>query len=405
MKLKSEMYIGSVMLCPDILIKYPVPYDAIHPTLQTLYIEIQKRVLSGHPVEPRDLFVAFKGSEWANPNELIRIYNNAATPSTAKFYAEGLMNDYRRTKFKAWLTSAQELTDAGDIEKAESELINLYENNYEAPYLAWRDVSKTKTEDLPRIFIGESILDSALILDRGGLHIIAGRPGMGKTSFSLWIISQAVKNIPALFVSLEMPMAQIVRKLSLPEDAPLLITDTPSQTIEGIVLKAQLAKRHKDIGLVVVDYLQLIRTKEKFQNREQQVGYISSTLKQLAKQLNVPVIACCQLNRMMESTSQRRPTLANLRESGSIEQDCDSATLLYRPDYYYKLDGKECPDEQKGRCLLIIAKQRNAPTSQLEARWEPSENLWSEWKYYEYSQPKTSSRIGQISFDGRADWQ
>lgn len=406
MKLKSEMYIGAVMMDADVLIKYPVPYDAIATEYQELYIEIQKRVIAGHPVEPLDIWVTNKDKEWADKNVLVTMMTNACIPQKAKYYAEQLMQGYRKNKFKMWLLKAQELVGEGDIEKAEAELISLYEENYEAPYLPLRDLVKHKTEALPRIETGETLLDRSLIIDKGGFHVIAGRPGMGKTSFALWLVSQVVKTTPVLFLSLEMPNAQLVRKLTIPDDSPLYISDAPSQTIEAIVLKAQLAKRHKDIGMVVVDYMQLIRTKEKFNNREQQVSYISSTLKQMAKQLNVPVIACCQLNRMMEATGDCRPSLSHLRESGSIEQDCDSVTLLYRPEYYYKLKGEEVPEHQQGRCAVIIAKQRNAPTNQLEAKWNPEDNSWSEWRYYEYKAKgnKAVGRVGQVDVPHRADW-
>lgn len=401
MILKSELYIGAVMLDPAVLIKYPVPVDAIDTTLQTLFIELQKRTIENKPIDPLDIWLDNKGKEWADPNLLVKIQTNAITPYKAKFYAENLLSDYRKNKFLLWLEKAKTYAEEGNVEQAESELIKLYSDTIEAPYQSLEDATKDwdSTAVLPRIELGVKELDKSWLLDKGGFHIVAGRPGMGKTSYLLFLLQKAcMNNTPTLFFSLEMPKKQILDKLYSDgsmalSKKPFYLTDAPAQTIEAIFLKTQLAKKHHNIGLIAIDYLQLVRTKEKFHSREQQVAYISSTCKHIAKQLDIPVIACCQLNREMETSGSKRPTLANLRESGSLEQDADSVSLLYRPEYYYKLANKPTPDDQIGVCELIIAKQRNAPTDRLICDWAPDVNTWDNWRHSEIEKKK----FGQIN--------
>lgn len=223
---------------------------------------------------------------------------------------------------------------------------------------------------------------------KSDLIIIAGRPAMGKTSFVLSMIHNIAFNSDfkiAIF-SLEMSKQQLISrfisiiteinlsqirdfKLSEEEIAKIekaieeiknkniLIDDTTNMNIHELKMKCKKFKKQYDIDLIVVDYLQLLRATNK-QSREQEVAEISRTLKQIAKELNIPVIALSQLNRAVEHRSDRRPTLADLRESGAIEQDADIVLFIHRPEKYGILEDEK-GNSLKGIAEIIIAKHRN----------------------------------------------
>ncbi|MGC8555036.1 MAG: replicative DNA helicase [Candidatus Acidulodesulfobacterium sp.] len=218
------------------------------------------------------------------------------------------------------------------------------------------------------------------------LIIIAGRPSMGKTALSLCIAKNiAVKKIPVAFFSLEMSKEQLATRLlamtakidssflrrgkihnpdienihkalEILEDIPIYIDDSAGITVTELRAKTRRLKREKNVELVIIDYLQLMRASHNIESREQAIAEISRSLKGLAKELNIPVIALSQLNRMVESRQDRRPQLADLRESGAIEQDADLIMFVYREEVYKK------DTENKGVAELIIGKQRNGPT-------------------------------------------
>lgn len=223
---------------------------------------------------------------------------------------------------------------------------------------------------------------------KSDLIIVAGRPGMGKTSFALNICQHlAIKEkTPVGIFSLEMSSAQLVTRLLCSEarvdsnrlrkgylksneyaelaivagylaEAPIYIDDSAGLSTLELRAKARRLKAEANIGMLMVDYLQLISVKERVENRQQQISLISRGLKALAKELDIPVIALSQLSRAVESRGgDKRPMLSDLRESGSIEQDSDLVLFLYRPEVY---DNNE---ENRGKAELIIGKQRNGPT-------------------------------------------
>ncbi|GAB5046926.1 replicative DNA helicase [Thermodesulfovibrio sp. TK110] len=223
----------------------------------------------------------------------------------------------------------------------------------------------------------------------GDLIIIGGRPGMGKTAFSLNIAQHVGVELgePVAFFSLEMSKEQIAMRLlssiamvnstSLRKgfiskkdweritdaavklsEAPIYIDDSSQMSVLEIRAKARRLKMEKGrLGLVIIDYLQLMRSRNTYDVREQEIADISRSLKAMAKELKVPVIALSQLNRSVEKTSDKRPTLANLRESGAIEQDADVIIFLYRDEVYNRKNSAN-----KGKAEVIVAKQRNGPT-------------------------------------------
>ena len=229
-------------------------------------------------------------------------------------------------------------------------------------------------------------------LNKSDLILLAARPGMGKTAFALNIAANAAlrgKKTVAIF-SLEMSREQLMNRLFAAEGgidsrrlltgelstedwvkvaelspqfggAPLYMDDTAGITVAE--MKAKL-RRVRDLGLVVIDYLQLLRTGRRSDNRVQEVSEITRSLKVMAKELNVPVITLSQLSRGTESRSDHRPMLSDLRESGSIEQDADIVLFLYREAYYER----EKEDQSEAEC--IIAKNRHGETGSISLRWD-----------------------------------
>jgi len=220
------------------------------------------------------------------------------------------------------------------------------------------------------------------------LIILASRPSMGKTSLALNIAENVAlgKREHVAVFSLEMSKESLLLRLLSSEarvdahkfrtghmgkddwrriteslgrlaEAPLWIDDSASATVTEIGAKARRLKRDKGLALVIVDYLQLIAARGRFSNRNEEVSSISRALKGLAKELRVPVLVLSQLTRAPER-DERRPQLADLRESGAIEQDADVVLFIHRPSFY-KAD---MPDDERAKTELLVAKQRNGPT-------------------------------------------
>ncbi len=241
-------------------------------------------------------------------------------------------------------------------------------------------------------------------LQPSDLIIIAGRPGTGKTSFVLNIAQHAAikSGTPVGFFSLEMSKEQLVMRMLCSEakvdsqrvrrgnlrdsdwpkltraagalaEAPIYIDDTPGVSTLELRAKCRRLKSEAGLGLVVVDYLQLMRGKGKYDVREQEISEISRTLKALAKELHVPVVALSQLNRGVESRADKRPMISDLRESGAIEQDADVIMFIYRDEIYDK------ESQDKGLAEIIVGKQRNGPTGDIKlafiAEYTTFENL------------------------------
>ncbi len=269
-----------------------------------------------------------------------------------------------------------------------------------------------KKEAITGIPTGFSDLDKLTAgLQPTDLIIIAGRPGMGKTSFALSILKNAalIGHVPCAFFSLEMSKEQIGLRLICAEakielhrlrtgfidkkefpnitttisrlsQASIFIDDTPALSILELRSKARKLKSEKNIQLIIIDYLQLMRASEGKDNREQEISEISRSLKALAKELNIPVIALSQLNRAVETGKgmEKKPQLAHLRESGAIEQDADVIIFIYREDYYLRLAGKEIPDDKKNIAEIIVAKQRNGPTDTVKVFFNDKLTLFAD---------------------------
>ena len=296
--------------------------------------------------------------------------------------------------------------DVEDVmDHAEKKIFDVMQRKNQKGYTSIKDIlieSFTKLEELYNQKQHVTGVPTGFIeLDKktAGLHgseliLIAARPAMGKSAFALNIGTYAATraNIPVAIFSLEMSKDQIGNRILCSEalvdsnnvrtgelndeelsklaetsgelsQAQIYVDDTPGISVMEIRAKCRKLKLEKNIGLVIIDYLQLIQGSGKSSSREQEIAEISRSLKILAKEIDVPVIALSQLSRAVESRPDHRPMLSDLRESGSIEQDADIVMFLYRDDYYNE------ESEKKNIAEVIIAKQRAGSTGTVELAW------------------------------------
>jgi len=286
------------------------------------------------------------------------------------------------------------------LDRAQKAIFEISENRIKTPYFQLNAILKDtikyigdlyeKKEHVTGVPTGFIDLDQKTAgFQRGDLIIIAGRPSMGKTAFALNIAQYAAihaePRYPVVVFSLEMGKEQLVTRLLCSEarvdasrlrtghlidgdwekilraaerlfDTRIFIDDTPSISVMEMRAKARRLKAEHGIGMIIVDYLQLMRGSGSPESRQQEISEISRSLKGLAKELSVPVVALSQLNRGLENRNDKRPIMSDLRESGAIEQDADVIMFVYRDEVY----NKDNP-EVKGKAEIIIGKQRNGP--------------------------------------------
>ena len=297
----------------------------------------------------------------------------------------------------------EDVEDVMDI--AEKKIFDVMQRKSQKGYTSIKDIlveSFAKLEELYNQKQHVTGVPTGFIdLDKmtAGLHgsefiLIAARPAMGKSAFALNIGAYAATraNVPVAIFSLEMSKDQVGNRILCSEalvdsnnvrtgelndeelsklaetsgelsQAQIYVDDTPGISVMEIRAKCRKLKLEKDIGLVIIDYLQLVQGSGKTSSREQEIAEISRSLKILAKELDVPVIALSQLSRAVEARPDHRPMLSDLRESGSIEQDADIVMFLYRDDYYNE------DSEKKNIAEVIIAKQRAGSTGTVELAW------------------------------------
>lgn len=286
------------------------------------------------------------------------------------------------------------------LDKAEHSIFEISENKVRTSFFPIRDIVKDSFRSIEDLYSRKELItgvptgferldDLTAGLQKSELIIIAGRPSMGKTAFALNIAMHAAmkEQMPVAVFSLEMSKEQLAFRLLSSEakvdaqrlrkgflgetdwpklttaagrlsEAPLFIDDTPAITVLEMKAKSRRLKADTGLGLIVVDYIQLMRSGSYRESREQEISEISRSLKALAKELKVPVVALSQLNRKVEDRTNRRPQMADLRESGAIEQDADVIAFIYRDEVYDRSED----NINKGIAEIIIAKQRNGPT-------------------------------------------
>ena len=305
--------------------------------------------------------------------------------------------------------------DGGDVEdlldQAEKNIFQISESQIKPSFYEIKSLLKESFKTIEKLYESKEIVTGVPSgfeeLDKltsgfqpSDLVVIAGRPSMGKTAFSLNIAQYAAieKKIPSALFSLEMSKEQLVLRMLCSEakvdahklrggflgetdwpkltraagilsEAPIFIDDTPALSVLEMRAKARRLMAEHELGLVIVDYLQLMRGRglsgrgrPSSETREQEISDITRSLKALAKELNIPVIALSQLNRKVEERTDKRPHLADLRESGAIEQDADLITFIYRDEIYNRADD----NPNKGIAEVIIGKQRNGPVGEIK---------------------------------------
>jgi replicative DNA helicase len=288
---------------------------------------------------------------------------------------------------------------ASVVDRAESMVFEVAERRVTDSLRPLKELLEDSLDRLERLYgQGDSItgvptgytdLDERLSgLQKSALVIVGARPAMGKTAFALGIAAHAAMEaqVPVLLFSLEMSHSEITQRLLVSEarvdssrirngrliesdwpkisqaigrlgEAPLFVDDNPNLTVMEIRAKARRLKaRHSGLGLIIVDYLQLMSGRHNSESRQVEISEISRGLKILARELQIPVVALSQLSRQLESRADKRPMLSDLRESGSIEQDADVVLFLYRDEVYN-------PDSaDRGTAEIIVSKHRNGPT-------------------------------------------
>ena len=292
------------------------------------------------------------------------------------------------------------------MDQAEKKIFNIMQGKNQKGFSAIKDVLIESFAEIEKLYNQKEPITGVptgfadLDYKTAGLHnsdlvLVAARPAMGKSAFALNIASNAAVHakVPVVIFNLEMSKSQLVNRILCSEamvdsnkirtgkieeddwvklatalgplsEAPIYIDDTPGINIAEIRARCRKLKLEKNIGLIVIDYLQLIQgSSKKNSSREQEISEISRSLKILAKELDVPVIALSQLSRAAEQRQDHRPMLSDLRESGAIEQDADIVMFLYRDDYYN-------PDtEKKNIAEVILAKHRAGSTGTVELLW------------------------------------
>lgn len=291
------------------------------------------------------------------------------------------------------------------LEKAEKVIFDVVQNKDTKGYSGMKEILVNTFDSIEKMYqnkdklsgieSGFYDLDEKISgLNKSSLIIVAARPAMGKSAFVLNIATYVAMHdkIPVLIFNLEMSKEQLVKRMLSSEseidskkinnaeleaedwlklgeasgklsEVPIYIDDTPALNPSELRAKCRKAKLEKKIGLIIIDYMQLMECKSQNGSRQQEVAEISRSLKILAKELDVPVIALSQLSRATEGRADHRPMLSDLRESGSIEQDADVVMFLHREDYYDK------DTEKKNIAEVIIAKNRSGETGTVELAW------------------------------------
>ncbi len=290
------------------------------------------------------------------------------------------------------------------LDRAEQTIFEVSQERIQTSYYSLKDVIKSTFQTIQSITQKDSYITGIptgfIDFDRltsgfqpSDLIIIAGRPSMGKTAFALNIAANAASKhkIPVGIFSLEMSKEQLTTRMlcaeakvdsqklrsgflaehdwqllieaaSVLSEAPIFIDDTPAISVLELRAKARRLKSEHNISLIIIDYLQLMKGKGGNERREQEISEISRSLKALAKELNIPVVALSQLNRKVEDRENKRPRLADLRESGAIEQDADLIAFLYRDEVYNQRED----NPNRGMAEVIIGKHRNGPVGKIK---------------------------------------
>lgn len=411
-ELAERSVIGAMLLNPDVILDVAEslrPDDFYFPAHQLIYQAVLDLFAQGSNV---DVLIVAGRLDRINALERIggapylhTLISEVPTAANARYYAEIVEEKSILRQLVNAGTQVVQLGYEGEegmevdaiVDHAQQKVFAITRNQSGEDYRPLSDLLKPTIDELTMIASGgalESGVPTGFIdLDKltNGLHagqmvIIAARPGVGKSTLALDFMRSCSihQGKTSVIFSLEMSASEIImrmlsaeteiklssmrsgqmeerdwekltQRLTEIQDAPLFIDDSPNLTMMEIRSKARRLKQQHGLDLVVVDYLQLMSSGKKVESRQQEVSEFSRHLKLLAKELEVPVIAISQLNRGPEARTDKRPQLADLRESGSLEQDADMVFLLYRPD------SQDRDDERAGEADIIVAKHRGGP--------------------------------------------
>lgn len=431
----EEVVLGSMLLERDALTEV---IDIIKPDI--FYKDAHRKICEAiHSLfknsEPVDIMTVTHELKKTNDLESIggayyiaQLTNKVASAANIEYHARILVQKHIERELIS--SSSEIITQAYDesidvfdlLDKAQSNLFELSENNFRRSYVsmdnivteAIKEIEKARThkDELRGVPTGFTKLDALTGgFQRSDLLILAARPGMGKTALALTMArNMAVDyNRPVAVFSLEMAALQLTTRLIASEaeitsdklrkgeltdnewhqlnsridnlaKAPIFIDDTPALSIFELRAKCRRLKEQYDIQFVVIDYLQLMTTNSEKGNREQEISTISRSLKALAKELNIPVLALSQLSRDVEKRGgSKKPVLSDLRESGAIEQDADIVLFIYRAGYY-NIDEDEHGKPSTDMAELRIAKHRNGALKDIELKFTG--------KYARFSDPE-----------------
>ena len=421
----EEAVLGSVLIDKDALIEIVDVLKVDHfykDAHQHIYQAISELFEENEPIDMVTVAQALRNKsqleEVGGSYYLSYLTNRVASSANAKHYAHIVVQKALKRSLILKNTEVigeayEDITDVFDLlDKAEQNIYEISNNDIGRDYSSMDDLTLKAIKEIEEMsesgeeFTG--IPSGFTKLDRltsgwqsSDLIIVAARPSMGKTAFTLNMArNAAVLNTPVAFFSLEMSatqlatrlisseaelsqmdmkagklekhqIQQIITKSEILQKAPIYIDDTPAINIFQLRAKCRRMKRKHDIQMVIIDYLQLMSgmgSSNRSMNREQEISRISRSLKTLAKELDIPVIALSQLSREVERRQVKRPMLSDLRESGAIEQDADQVIFLYRPEYYGQ-DKDEEGNSTQGLCEILIEKNRNGATGRVNLRF------------------------------------
>ena len=408
----EESLLGAMLLSRDAIVAAVevqlAPDDFYKPSHGHIFEAITSLYSQGEPADPvtvsEELSRAGLLEAMGGPAVLISLQAETPAISNAGRYAHIVQE---HALLRRLIAVAGEIAEIGysrpddvgaAVDQAESMVFDVAQHRVADTMAPLRDLLEAHLDLIEALYErGEAVtgvptgfvdLDNQLSgLQPANLVIVGGRPGTGKTAFSLGIAAHASleSRLPVLVFSMEMSHRELTQRLLCSEarvdsarmrngrllesdwpkishavgrlaEAPLYIDDNPHLSVMEIRAKARRMKSRHGLGLVIVDYLQLMGGRASAENRQVEVSEISRGLKILARELEVPVVALSQLSRSLETRADKRPVLADLRESGSLEQDADVVIFIYRDEVY----NRESPD--RGTAEIIVAKHRNGPT-------------------------------------------
>lgn len=416
----EQSVIGAMLLDQEAIVtasEILLPEDFYNPQFKTLYGAMISLYQEGKPADlvtlQNKLHEMDVPAELCSVEFISSVISSVPTSANIKYYAD-IVKD--KAVLRRLIRVSEEIsnecyqdTESLDnlLDNTEKQIFDVVQNRSTSDFVPIKQVALETLESIQSaarsvgavtgISTGFYDLDARTAgLQKSDLILIAARPSMGKTAFVLNIAENvAIKNnISTAIFSLEMSRVQLAKRLismnskvdsqhirvgNLADDewgkltestillgeSALVIDDTPGISIAQLRSKCRKLKIENNLGLVIIDYLQLMSGSggRKNESRQQEISDISRSLKALAREIDCPVIALSQLSRAVESREDKRPMLSDLRESGAIEQDADVVMFIYRDEYYHK------DSEDKGVTEIIIGKQRNGPTCTIKLKW------------------------------------